>query len=257
MFSLTIARKTYAQNLQYRSANLMRTAASIIIGYVYACIWLGVSDREALGEYGAAGMLSYIAFNQACLWTVFTTNSLGIDALVRTGQISVELMRPLHFFRYMASKEWGKIGYQFLFCSVPIYLVYWLLLHIRLPEHPLTWAYTLLALFLGAYISLCMSFMIGIVALWTTESRWLWQLNWSVNVLLSGFFIPIEWLPGWLKHMSQYSPYPSIHYIPTRLYMELSGPATILISLGWAIVLTLLCFGLTRVLRRHLEVQGG
>lgn len=77
MLSLTIARKAYAQHLQYRSAHIMRSVASIVIGYVYACIWIGVGDSGSLGEYGLHGMISYIAFNQACLWTIYTTNSLA------------------------------------------------------------------------------------------------------------------------------------------------------------------------------------
>ncbi|MCQ6557106.1 ABC-2 family transporter protein [Paenibacillus mendelii] len=235
----------------------MRTIASIAIGYVYACIWIGVGDNQSLGQYGMYGMLSYIAFNQACLWTIFTTNSLGIDGLVRTGQISVELMRPLPFFTYMASKEFGKIYYQFLYATIPIYLVYMLLLGIRIPERPETWLWTLLAIFFGAYISMCISYVIGVVALWTTESRWLGSLNWSVSSLLSGFFIPIEWLPGWLRPISMFSPYPCLQYIPTRLYMEMNGPSTLIISASWSIALTLLSIALTRILRRRLEVQGG
>lgn len=257
MLSLTIARKAYAQHLQYRSAHIMRSVASIVIGYVYACIWIGVGDSGSLGEYGLHGMISYIAFNQACLWTSYTTNSLGIDALVRTGQISVELLRPLSFFAYMASKEWGKIVYQCLYASVPIYLVYVLFLDIRTPEHLITWLWTLVAIAFGAYISLCMSYMIGIVAIWTTESRWLWSLNWSVSSLLSGFFIPIEWLPGWLKPISAFSPYPSLQYIPTRLYMEMESPTSLLLSACWAFTLTMASIFMTRILRYRLEVHGG
>ncbi|WP_239629816.1 ABC transporter permease [Paenibacillus sp. H1-7] len=257
IFSLTLARKSYAKNLQYRKAHILRMLASVAIGYVYMSVWTGVSGGESLGAYGMHGMISYIAFNQACIWILLTTNGLGIDAMVRTGQIASELMKPMHFFWYMLSKEWGQSFYQFVYSTLPILLIYVLLLGIRTPEHPINWLWTLLALFFSAYLSLCIGYMIGITALWTTESRWFSHVHHGFNMLLSGFFIPVEWLPGWLKNVSLLTPYPCLQYIPARIYLEMDSVSSLKLSLVWSVLLTAVCFALTHAVRRKVEVQGG
>ncbi|WP_028560380.1 ABC transporter permease [Paenibacillus pinihumi] len=257
MFSLTLARKSYARNLQYRSAHLMRMFASVIIGYIYMAIWMGVGEGQLLGDYGIHGMISYIAFNQACLWVIMATNWTDIEGWVRTGQISHELMKPMHFFWYMHSREWGQTWYQFLYSTTPILIIYIVVLKIRTPEHSVTWLWTLLAMFLAAYIAICIAYLIGIAAFWTTESRWLNGVHMGLNMLLSGFFIPVEWLPGWLKMISILSPYPCLQYVPSRIYLELDPAHSLKLSLFWCLLLTAICFTVTRVIRRKVEVQGG
>lgn len=257
MVSITVARKSYARNLLYRKAHVMRTLASIVFGFIYVSVWTGVGKPEALGEYGMQGMISYIAFNQACIWLMFPTNGLGMDELVRTGQISLELMKPMHLYRYLTSREWGQMAYQFVYTSIPIYLVYLVLLHIRTPERPATWLYTMLALACTAYLSVAIAYLIGVTALWTTESRFLGYVHHSLNILLGGFLIPVEWLPGWLRVMAVYTPYSCLQYLPTRLYLEMDSPLVLWRPLFWCALLTGACFAFTHVMRRKLEVQGG
>jgi ABC-2 type transport system permease protein len=82
-------------------------------------------------------------------------------------------------------------------------------------------------------------------------------VNYACHLLLSGFFIPLEWLPRWLGHVSAWTPYPFIQYHTTRLFMGLEGPLPIVGSVLWAMLLTAVCLGVTRLARSKLEVQGG
>ncbi|GIP38062.1 ABC transporter permease [Paenibacillus sp. J31TS4] len=258
MLFAVLARKAYARNLQYRGSHLLNTIASSLFGFVYVSIWIGVGDNRTLGEYGVDGMVSYVAFNQACLWlTVFLTNGLGLETAVRSGQVSLDLMRPVHLFYVLMSREWGQLLYQLLYKVVPIYLLYVLALGIRMPERPVTWLWTILALALASYLSICIQYLIGVCALWTTESRWLVWVNIALSQLLSGFLIPLEWLPGWLQTVSRATFYPFLQYMPTRIYLEMEGPNVLAGTIGWCLVMTVLCLGITRLVRRKVEVQGG
>ena len=102
-------------------------------------LFMRVSGRawqlHSLGEYGANGIVGYIAFNQAILWiTQFTTNGLGLEQAVRTGQIAVDLMRPVHLFYQAMSREWGQVWYQFLYKCIPIYVLYVFIFSLQLPH---------------------------------------------------------------------------------------------------------------------------
>ncbi|KRF39203.1 ABC transporter permease [Paenibacillus sp. Soil787] len=258
MLFAVLARKAYARNLQYRGSHLLHNAVSAVFGFIYASIWTGLGSDSSLGEYGAKGIVGYIAFNQAILWiTQFTTNGLGLEQSVRTGQIAVDLMRPVHLFYQAMSREWGQVFYQFLYKFIPIYTLYYFIFSLQLPHHASVYGWTAIALVLAAYISICTNYLIGVAALWTTESRWFYWVNYSFSTLLSGFFIPLEWLPGWLRTISFYTPYPYLLYYPTRIYMQLEQGTVVLGALLWGIGFTCVCLAVTKGVRRKLEVQGG
>ncbi|MFS1514298.1 ABC transporter permease [Chengkuizengella sp. SCS-71B] len=258
MLFAVLAKKNYARNIQYRGSHLVHNVASIIFGFVYVSIWIGIGESNSLGEYGVKGMVSYIAFNQACLWiTVFITNSLGMEQSVRTGQISLDLMRPVHLFYHLMSKEWGQIIYQFIYKFLPIYFIYYFLLSLQVPHQLSTYVWTAIGLILAGYICICINYLIGIVSLWTTESKWLYWVNYAFSMLLSGFFIPLEWLPNGLYQLSIYSPYPYIQYHITRIYLGYESYHVLLGSFLWCVFFTCLCLVATSNMRKKLEVQGG
>lgn len=258
MLFFVLARKTYARNLQFRSAHLVHNIASAIFGFIYISIWTGIGSDSSLGEYGVAGMATYVAFNQASLWlSAFATNGLGLEQSVRTGQIAIELMRPANLYYHLMAKEWGNLFYQFFYKSVPIYLLYWLVLPLQVPTSVATWGWTAVALLFAAYITIALNFLIGAAAMLTTESRWLYWLNYAFSTLLSGFLIPIEWLPQWLHFISMHSFYPYLLYIPSRMHLGMESPLALLGALWWALGFTIACLLALKLMRRHVEVQGG
>ncbi|MEK5058356.1 MULTISPECIES: ABC-2 family transporter protein [unclassified Paenibacillus] len=258
MLYFTLARKAYARNLQYRGAHMVHNIASVMFGYLYACIWIGIGRDNALGEYGTYGMVSYIAFTQASLWvTTFLTSGLGIPETVRTGHIAMDLMRPVHLFMHLMSREWGQVLYQFIFKSIPIYLVYLIAFNLQLPTDGMTYIWTAMSLLGAAYMGICINYIIGATAMWTTESAWLQWTHHALVNLLAGFFIPIEWLPEWLQTVAWLSPYPYLLYVPTRIYLGYPDAHLLAGTVVWGVLLTLLGFLATYFLRRKVEVQGG
>ncbi|XEC97338.1 ABC transporter permease [Paenibacillus tarimensis] len=258
MLYLVLGMKSYARNLQYRGAHMVHNIASALFGYMYACIWIGIGDHHTLGDYGVQGMVSYIAFTQASLWiSGFNTIGLGIPQSVRTGHIALDLMRPVHLFTHMMSREWGQIAYQFLYKSVPIYTLYYFVFSIQTPRATSDVLLVLLSLLLSAYISISINYIIGASALWTTESGWLYWGNHAFIMLLAGFFIPLEWMPEWLQSISWMTPYPYLLYVPTRIYLGFESGSILLGSVLWCLFMTGLCLAVTRLLRRKVEVQGG
>lgn len=258
MLFFVLARKSYLRNLQYRGAHLVHNIASAIFGFIYISIWVGIGESRSLGEYGVNGMVAYIAFNQVSLWvTTFLNNGLGLQQAVRTGGIAIDLMRPVPLFYQLMCKEWGQIAYQFIYKFLPIYALYIFVLPLHVPSSLLTFLWTAAALALAAFISICINFLIGAAALWMTESSSLFWVNYALSMLLSGFLIPIEWLPGWLRFISQASFYPFLHYVPTRIYLGMESPWTLIGSLCWGALLLCACLLAARHMRRKVEVQGG
>ncbi|HEY4389963.1 MAG TPA: ABC-2 family transporter protein [Paenibacillus sp.] len=258
MLYFTLASKAYSRNLQYRGAHMVHNLASAMFGFIYASIWIGLGRDNPLGTYGTPGMISYICFTQSLLWiTSFISNGLGIPQAVRTGQISLDLMRPIHLFSHMAAREWGQIAYQFVYKSLPIFILYLIIFPLHIPKSIFTVLLVAVSIIGAAYISICMNYLIGVTALWTTESSWFYWANHALVNLLAGFFIPLEWLPSWLSQLAWLSPYPYLLYIPTRIYLGYEHGSHLWGTLLWCVFLTLICLLATKVLRHKVEVQGG
>jgi ABC-2 type transport system permease protein len=258
MLFAVLMKKAYDRNLQYRASHAINTVASGIFGLIYVSIWKGVGTTGGASGYTLDNVIHYVAFNQTCLWiTVFMTKGLGIDQSVRTGQIALDLMRPVHLFYQLMSREWGQIGYQLLYKTFPIYLLYVWTLDLPVPRSALTWVLTASALGLAAYMSICINYIIGVAALWTTESQWLFWVHISLSSVLSGFLIPNDWLPLWLQSIARMTPYPYLQYVPTKLYLGMETAPILIGSFIWCVTLTIICFAATAIVRHKVEVQGG
>jgi ABC-2 type transport system permease protein len=260
MLFVTLFRKAYNVNLQYRGAHLVRTVTSLIFGYIYISIWVGIGADHSLGAYGTEGMIAYVAASQSILWlTLFITYGLGIESMVRTGNISLEFIRPVHLFPHLLWKEWGKIGYSLIYRTIPIYTFFAFVFSLPLSPRPMTYVWTAASILMASYLNICINYLIGVTSLWTGEARFMYWLHYAVAMLISGFFIPIEWLPPVLQNIASWTPYPLIQYAPVTIFLETNGAPlrTLLLALAWCVGFTAVCFPATAWMRRKLEVQGG
>lgn len=252
-----LAKSMVRSRLQYSASHAVRTAASVIFGMIYVAIWQGIGEQDLLGEYGTEGMVHYIAFNQVILWLTFTQYGLGLEERVRTGQIALDLARPVHLFVFAAGREAGSIAYNAIFTALPLFFIYDWMFGLAVPREPAVWLWTAAALLMAVYSALCIGYGIGVASLWTVEGRWFHLLNYSLNFVLSGFLMPLQWMPDWLQAVARASPYPIFHSVPAGLYMGKAGPDTLLVPFLWCLLLTAGALAATKLVRRKVEVQGG
>lgn len=131
-----------------------------------------------MSPYSSSVMIGYIAFNQSILFlSTFLTAGLGVQEGVRSGAISLDLIRPVNFFLYTISQEAGRIAYNFFYRSLPIGLIFALTVGFSYPHHFVTYLWTFFSIALAAYIGLSLYYMVGISSVWTTEVRWAHFLN--------------------------------------------------------------------------------
>jgi ABC-2 type transport system permease protein len=161
-----IVRSSYRRNLQYRLSHLVNNLASAIFGLVYIAIWAGVlAGKEASSPYDIRTMAAYISLCQCVLWvSVFLSPGLGIQTGVRSGAVSLDLIRPVNYMLYVLSHELGRIAYNACFRSVPIGLVLGIAVGFRLPAHPAVWLWTALSLCLAVYLGLLLFYLVGITS---------------------------------------------------------------------------------------------
>jgi len=254
-----IIRKSYIRNLQYRVSHLINNVASAIFGFVYMAIWFGVLDgRAGNSPYDQQTMAQYITLTQSLLWvTTFHTPGLGIQNGVRTGAVSTDLMRPISYFLYVISMEFGKVVYSFLYRFIPVGLILGCIAGFSYPQQLQTYLWFLLSLLFAVFLGLLLFYITGISSFWTTEIRWSHYILITLIFGLGGQMIPVELLPGFLGQLSLYLPFSGMLYTPAMIFLERIDPSMIARQAGWAIALTCVALFLTGRARRKVEVQGG
>nr|WP_283809055.1 ABC-2 family transporter protein [Tumebacillus amylolyticus] len=225
---------------------------------MYIAIWQGTlgSNRHVIG-FGSEEMGWYMAFVQGVFFlTMGLPRGFRIDEAVRTGEISLQLMRPVSFFGYYVAQCFGVQVYNIIFRSIPIYII--LSLFVGFPTFAVTQLpWLLLSLLLCMYLAFLMTYFVGITAFWTNSVRWSFIVQYTLIMTFSGFLVPLPILPGWLATISLYSPYAGMHYFPAMFILGRPSVEGIALPLFWCVLLTFVALALTRVARRKLEVQGG
>lgn len=252
-----IAQKTYRINLQYRYTQLINAFGSAIIGFILVCVWrAGSTTYGGVGKYSTANLISWIAFAQVLFNIVHPATGLNIQKSVRTGNISLEFLRPINYFTYVMSRELGRQLYALVFKSIPIFLIYWALFSFKIQS----FSQILLLIFtivLGVYISMCINYLVGISALFTTDIRWANTLSFSLLCVASGSMIPVDLLPGVVGKILSRSPWACFMNPACSVFVGLYNNNILVIPLVWSFILTLTCLGLTNLGKQKVEVQGG
>ncbi|MFC7373097.1 ABC transporter permease [Fictibacillus iocasae] len=251
--------KSYLRNMQYKLAHFINNAASAIFGFVFMAVWIGVlTGKESSSPYSVQDMVHYIGASQVFLWIgVFLTAGLNIQTGVRSGAISIELARPVHFFVYMIIQELGRIVYNLLFRSIPIAVVYACSVGFYFPKEASSILYVFISASLALCISLNLTYLVGLSSVWTTEISW---AHFVLITLLFGFggqLVPIDLLPEGIADVVALTPFPCVLYYPIMIYLEKSPPDVLWLQAGWAATLTLISLWATNIARSKVEIQGG
>lgn len=258
-FYLTLMRKSYLNNLQYRAAHMINNLGSMIFGLMFIAIWQGTlgDDRQVIG-FGAQEMGQYIAFVQCLIFlNTFLPRGFGMDEGVRTGAISLQLMRPVSFFGYYLAHCLGYQGYNFLFRSIPLFLIFSLMVGV---SDGLTWAIApllVLSLAMSFYLGFLFNYFVGMAAFWTYDIRWAFIVSFTLIQTLSGFFVPLPIMPGFIGEAAMYLPWAGLNYYPVMIYLGQPSWLGVWVPLVWCVLLTLAALWLTGRARRKMEVQGG
>ena len=214
-----------------------------------------------VGGYDAAAAVTYAWISQALIAVVEIFAWQDIALRVRTGDIAVDLARPVDLQLAFGAADLGRGLAAVLPRSLPILLVGAAVTGLALPASP--WPYLLgaLGLLLATGVSFACRFVVNLAAFWVVEIRGVVAFYVTVSTLLSGLVLPITWFPPWLQRLAELTPFPAIVQTPTDLLLGRRTGSSALtalgVQLGW-----LLAVGVAGRLTlaagsRRLVVQGG
>ena len=258
-------KNTFQTELTYRTNTVLNFVGQVITIFIQVSIWRALLQSQGGAMVGATmvtfrNMVTYTIISSAI--SLFVSNELIwiVDRKIRTGEIAMDLIKPINLKIQLLSQTIGSIGSGVIIQLVPLLLIGAFGFGLATPtvENGLLF---FIAVCNGLLINFLICYLLGLSGFWWNRVR---QFNTMLRValrLFSGSFVPLWFFPKVLADLAMVLPFRLIYYTPISIYMgKLSRTES-----GWQILLQFLWIGSfllvehlmwNRAIRR-LVIQGG
>lgn len=250
------------ERVAYKSSIWAGFLSKAVYLYMQYCLWsaLFMSQAKVPLAMTKEGTLRYVIVATIISSFMECDAILWINEQIHTGDIAVQLIRPINFNALVFAKHVGASVVRFLSCCLPLAIA--AALFFRMPlvcaeQLPFAAASVLLSY----AIQFLYSLVIGLMAFWLIVT---WPLNMLMGAfykLLSGSWIPCAMFPDFLKTLNAFLPFRAMYEIPVTIITSPMDAKTIYAKLAVQIFWLLILFGLTKITwavgTKKLVVQGG
>jgi ABC-2 type transport system permease protein len=259
-----LARRGYGRYAAYPGATWAGLFTNTFFGFLIAYVMLAVYEsRDDIGGYDVAETLTYVWLAQGLLSVVasFGPSWYELGLRVRSGDIAVDLHRPLDLQAAGLAQDFGRAAYQLLFRAVPPFVLGALVFDLTAPTDALRWPAFFASVVLAIVVSFGIRFFFNLLAFWVLDFRGPYVIALAVSTLLSGLVIPLVFFPGALRDVLRALPFAAMLQTPIDVYLgeELGGSTAGALALQavWALVVLAVGRVVLAAGTRKLVVQGG
>jgi ABC-2 type transport system permease protein len=209
----------------YRLAAVAGALANIVFGLVRSAIVTATiaAAGGTLAGYDAVTGPTYVWLTQALVGPVyfFAWNDLALR--IRSGDIAVDLPRPVDPQLAALAADLGRAAYQLIPRGAPPLLVGALVTGLALPGDPGPYLLGVLSSVLAVGISFSCRWLVNLSAFWLLDLRGPMSLYLLVTNVLGGLVVPVHWFPGWLAGIAAVTPFPSMLQTPIDVITGRAG----------------------------------
>ena len=260
-FYATTMRTQIQSQFQYRVATYMYTLGMVAEPTIYLVVWSSIA-RQHGGFVGGIDAGHFAAYY--IVWTLVRTMNIvftpyGWEERIREGQLSAQLLRPLHPVHYDIGWFAGhKIPW--LVMSLPIAAALSLVFHPQLSPDALDVVVFLVAIG-GAYVIRSLNhFVLGMVTIWTTRATAVFQVWFLAELLLSGRLVPLTLMPHWTQSLAAFLPFKWTFYFPIEALVGSMSTGSLLSGLAmqalWTAIGAAAVWSSFRLSVRHYSAVG-
>lgn len=256
------ARIAILEQLQYRAANYLYMIGMIAEPVIYLVVWSTVAESQggSVGGYSAGAFAAYYI-----VWTLVRNMNIVLTPYawewrIKDGQLSGELLRPIHpIHRDLGFFAGWKV----------VTIVYWLpiaaLLAWLFPPAFSTDTFSVaafaLALWGGFLVRFMLLWALGLVTFWTTRVGAIFDVFFTVELLVSGRLVPLSLMPPWVRDVAAWLPFQWAFQFPIETLIGRLSHEAILRGLAMQALWTLIGVGILAVVwpmavKRYSAVGG-
>ncbi len=258
-----VARRSFRRASQYRLATASGVFVNTVFGVLRASVLIYVA-RENGGEVRGftGGDLATFAFvSQGFIMVVGLFGDPELADRIRSGDIVVDLYRPVDLQWWWLSSWIGSSAFQFLGRGIPPVVLGAILFDLEWPGSIGIWLLFLLSLSLACVVGFALRFCSGLVTFWLLDSRGVDQMLTITIGFFAGMLVPLSLFPSWLESIARALPFASMVQLPAEIYLGRHQGVQLLSVLAqqlfWAIALLGLGRWMLANATRRVVIQGG
>jgi ABC-2 type transport system permease protein len=225
---------------------------------IFAHIWKIAATRVGATDLSPTSLLWYIAFNE---WVLIAVPDIELDMEheLKSGQLAYYLPRPISYLGSKLVEGCGALFINMVVLGIVAFVFAWIwtgILPLSLPS----FALMVLMGFLGGFLSLVFTMVVGMSAFFVNEVepwRWVWE---KLLFVFGGLMLPLTTYPELLQTISKWSPFSPILGGRSGLVFNFEAPQILFIVLStcvWSTLGLLLLCALYRKGLKQLNIQGG
>lgn len=250
------------ETLAYRIAYAVNMLSTVVTYLVIFLIWVAVyADRGSVGGFDWAEMKSYLVISLFMSALVSGSSEYRISRAIRSGNIAVELMRPVDYQKASLAITVGNslsegvlvsaacLGFAFAFGLTVI------------PSGSLQWLGFACAALIAFAMKFLLVYVFGLACFWTQTLMGISWLRKGLTDFFSGALVPLSFFPLWLRETADWLPFKSVVWVPASAFTgRLAGTellGSLAVGLGWVVALWLLGRAIWALAMRRVTIQGG
>lgn len=229
--------------------------------FIWEAVYHGRPAGSSIHGFTLQEMITYISVAWIARSLYFSSVDEEMNEIVRTGQISIYLLRPVRFHLLLLAQAFGESVFRLAFFTLPIGTVILLSFPVAPPASASALIYFLLANFAAFFVMAEIGFMVGLLAFSLKSIQGVMRVKYYVIQLFSGLLLPLSFFPDGFQRVLEWLPLKMITYVPLQLYLgKIHGwgvALTFLEQIAWcAVLFSIGEWGWRRAVRT-LTLQGG
>lgn len=263
---LSIIKIRFILLLQYRMAAIAGICTQFFFGMVRVMVFYAfysmTTDKTPL-SYSQA--ITYIWIGQAMIGMLPWNGDSEIQSLIRTGNVSYELLRPINLYNQWFCRALALRTAPTALRAIPMFTITLFLLPreygMMFPPSLGAFIGWVITTFGALMISCTITNIINICTLWSLSGDGITRLLSAIVTFTSGMIVPLPLFPDWLKNILKILPFSGLVDIPIRFYIGDIPIKEIYIYFIFQIIWAIVLYGFGQwLLNRKLKgiiVQGG
>jgi viologen exporter family transport system permease protein len=257
-----LVRRAIQRQMTYRAATLAGLATNFFFGLLRAAVLVALYGRsQQVAGMSVQDAITYTGLTQAIIAYLSLFGWYELAQSVYSGQVGADLLKPIHLFTFWMGQDLGRAVVQLVLRGLPLLAFYALAFRITTPTTVGQWLALLAALGLGWLVSYAWRFLANLAAFWSPNASGIIRLVFTLSWFLSGFLVPLRFLPQWFQTVCYLTPFPYTVNTVVEVYLGLlHGPALLQAlawQAAWAAGLILGGQALLRAGVRRLVILGG
>jgi ABC-2 type transport system permease protein len=260
----------YRTLLQYRAAAVAGLVTQLFWGAIKIMVFLAFfAVSQEPQPMSLAQVVTYVWLGQALLGMLPWTVDKEIEALIRQGAVSYELVRPLDLYTFWFCRTIALRTATTTLRSVPMVIFAMIILPwigwdawaMQTPPSLSALAYFCVSLVAALMLACAFTMVMHVFLVWTIAGDGLNRIMPSVTLVLSGMLIPLPLFPAWMQPFLELQPFRGLVDVPFRIYAgDIAANAALPDILHQCVSAAVFVVAGRWLLRRSLKalvVQGG